>query len=574
MTAGLEGPEPGVGSVPDAAPDMDPDTSSDGPDAPDAADAAPDATFDTAPDRAGDPTPPSSEPPPPPPPDPWLRVSRPFDRARVGEVPVDDAPEVEAAVQTAREAQLGWGGLEPRQRVRHLAALRREIARWTDDIVDRIVAETGKPDDEALVEVFMVQRFLRWTERHAPAILADRRVPTGWMPRRRARIWREPLGVVGVISPWNYPFILSMEPVAAALACGNAAVLKPSEHTPFTGALVRELAEDAGLPSGLVQVVQGRAATGRALVQAGLDHLHFTGGPDTARAILADAAPLLLPTSLELGGKDPALVLADANLERAARGIAFGALSNAGQTCLATERVYVEERVHERFLRILVRVVSELRVGSGGDIDVGPMTLDSQLEHVERQVNDAVGRGARVLCGGERIDPASNVFLPTVLADVPDSAQILREETFGPVIPVVSVADVDEAIRRANAHPMGLFASIWTGNVARGRRLARALDCGGVSINDTLSHWGAVALPFGGRGESGASRLRGEEGLHTLSRSKAVLERRGGGRSEPWWFPYGPRSRRFLRAGLGLETYGGIRGLMAALVRALRREET
>jgi len=501
-----------------------------------------------------------------------LRIRRPADRGLVGVVPVDPVAVVEASVLRARAAQAAWGALPARERSRRMGDLRREIGRRTDEIADRIIAETGKPEDEALVEVLMVLDLLRHYQRTAGKVLAPRRVRTGWFPGGSARIHLEPVGVVAVLSAWNYPFILSMEPVITALFAGNAAVLKPSEHTPFTGAIVPELCEAAGLPEDLVLVVQGAAATGRALVAARPDHVHLVGGPETGRAVLAQAAPLLIPVSVELGGKDPALVLADANLDRAARGIAFGAFFNAGQTCVSTERVYVEAPVYETFLRSLVRVTSELRVGSGGNVEVGPMALDAQLRIVEAQVEDAVARGARVLCGGERADPASNIFLPTVLADVPEGARVLTEETFGPVVAVVPVEDVEEAVVRINGHPMGLYASIWTRDLARGRALAHRLRAGGVSINDTLSHWAVPGLPMGGVGESGWSRTRGHEGLLTFSRSRSVLVRRGRRRRELWWFPYGPGSRKLTRALLGWHRHRGVRGLVAMVVRLFSRE--
>jgi acyl-CoA reductase-like NAD-dependent aldehyde dehydrogenase len=503
---------------------------------------------------------------------PMLRVQRPSDGGLVGTIPIDPQVKVEAAVLRARAAQQGWGQLSLEARIARLEGLRREIGRRTDEIADRIVAETGKPDDEALSEVLMVLRLLRFHERKASGILAPRRVPIGLMPGGRGQVVREPLGVIAILSPWNYPFILSMEPAATALLAGNAVVLKPSEHTPFTGAILPDLAEGAGLPEDLLLVVQGGREVGEFLVDAGPDHVHLVGGPATGRAVLRRAAEHLLPVSVELGGKDAALVLADADLDRAARGIAFGAFFNAGQTCIAIERVYVEEAVYESFLRKLTAVTNELRVGSGGNVDVGPMTLASQLRHVEAQVQDARLKGARILSGGSKADPASNIFLPTILADVPQEARVLQEETFGPLLPVVPVATVEEAIVMANAHPMGLQASVWTRDLARGRAVALRLRAGGVTVNDALSHWAAPGLPMGGIGESGWSRARGAEGLLTFSRTRSLLIRGGTRKRELWWFPYGPKSRRLLRALIGWEQHGGFRGLMALLVRLFSRE--
>lgn len=504
--------------------------------------------------------------------DPVLQIHRPSDRRLVGTLPIDPQAKVEASVLRARAAQGAWGARTIRERIEAMKALRREVGRRSEEIADRIVAETGKPDDEALSEVLMVLRLLRFHERRAPRILAPRRIRVGPLPGGKGQVIREPLGVVAILSPWNYPFILSMEPAATALMAGNAVVLKPSEHTPFTGAFLPELMESAGLPEDLLLVVQGGREVGEFLIDAGPDHVHLVGGPATGRAVLRRAAEHLLPVSVELGGKDPALVLADADLDRTARGIAFGAFFNAGQTCVAIERVYVEESVYEPFLRKLTLATERLRVGDGGNVDVGPMTLESQLVHVEAQVQDARLRGVRVLTGGGRADPASNIFLPTVLADVPPEAQVLRDETFGPLLPVIPVPTVEEAIVMANEHPMGLQASVWTRDLDRGRAIALRLKAGGVTVNDALSHWAVPGLPMGGVGESGWSRARGDEGLLTFSRPRSLLVRKGSRGRELWWYPYGPRSRRLLRALIGWEQHGGVRGFLALFVRLFRRE--
>lgn len=503
-----------------------------------------------------------------------LFIRRPQDGAPVGSVSVDGSVEVRAAVARVRGAQQDWASLELSHRIRLLGEFRQVIARSAEDITARIVAETGKPEVEALTEVTTVVSLCRHYEGRALRLLRPRRVGSGWLQWKRATILQEPYGVVGVIAPWNYPFILAAEPTLTALFAGNGVVLKPSERAPFTGAILEELLGETDLPARLIQVVQGGAETGSHLVGSGLDRLHFTGSPSAGRKVLAAAAPPLLPVSLELGGKDPALVLSDADLDRAARGIAFGAFSNAGQTCLATERVFVEASVYESFLRRLASFTSGLRAGSGGEAEVGPLTTPEQLSIVEEQLSDAVGRGARVLCGGQRIDPASNVFLPTVLADVNERMRVMREETFGPLLPVARVADEDEAIRRANAHPMGLFASVWTGDPERGRAVAARLRGGGVSVNDTLSHWAVPALPMGGVGESGFSRLRGDEGLLAFSRSRALLENRLELSREPWWFPYRPGDRRLVRAVLAWEGERGIRRVSRALGALLGRGET
>lgn len=494
-----------------------------------------------------------------------LTICRPDNGAPVGTVRVDGPAEVRKAVARVRKAQTGWATLDPGERARHLAGLRKVMARRGEEIADRIVAETGKPDVEALSEVAVVLGLMRHYERRAPRLLGDRRAARGWLLWKRVRTRRDPYGVVGIISPWNYPLILTASPVVSALFAGNGVVLKPSEHTPFTGAFLPELMVEAGLPEGLLQVVQGGAETGQALVGGGVDRVHFTGSPSVGRKVLAGAAPRLLPVSLELGGKDPALVLGDADLERAANGVAFGAFYNAGQTCAATERVYVVEAVYEAFLRRLVRTAEALQAGSGGRADVGPMTLPAQLRLVEEQLADAVERGARILCGGHRLDPASNVFLPTVLADVNEKMRVMREETFGPLLPVMAVADVDEAVERANGHPMGLSATVWSGDRGRGRAVADRLRCGSVSVNDSLSDWAAPGVALGGVGESGWGRLGGDDGLLGFTRTRATLEDLGGWKREPWWFPYRRGSRRFARAAVAWNGEAGLRRLTRAV---------
>ncbi len=502
-----------------------------------------------------------------------VRVFRPSDGSLVGELAVTQPGEVPARVARSRKVQEGWGSLEPGDRERRLRGLLGALGSRSREIEETIVAETGKPRTEALVEVTTVIDLLRFYLEEASGFLAPRRVSTSWMVWKKAMILREPLGVVGVISPWNYPFILSMTPVLTALFGGNGVVLKPSEYTPYSGLLAEDLARDAGLPEGLVQVIVGAGPTGEALVRSGVDKVFFTGGSETGRRVLAAAADSLTPVVLELGGKDAAIVLADAELERAARGVVWGSLQNAGQTCIGVERVFVEEEVYDAFLREVLARVKEVKAGSTRGGEMGPMATPEQLEIVENQLNDAVARGATVLIGGGRTDPASNVMEPTVLTDLDPSSRVLHEETFGPLLPMVAVKDAEEAVRRANETPYGLSASVWTRNRVRGLAVARALRVGGVSINDALAHYGIPGLPFGGVGESGYGRGKGLEGLAEFTRSKSVLRDRLGLRREPWWFPYDRSTERTLRAALHFRWKGGIRGMVTALTTLMGRNK-
>jgi acyl-CoA reductase-like NAD-dependent aldehyde dehydrogenase len=374
---------------------------------------------------------------------------------------------------------------------------------------------------------------------------------------------REPYGVVGVIAPWNYPFLLSMNPVMTALFAGNAAVLKPSEYSPYSGLLVEDLARDANLPEGLVQVVIGGGPTGEALVRSGVDKVFFTGGTETGRRVMAAAAESLTPVALELGGKDAAIVLEDADLERTARGIVWGAFQNAGQTCLSVERVFVVEGIYDAFVRQVLAEVRRLRAGSTAGVDVGPITTPEQLLKLETQLQDAVEGGATVLAGGTRTDPASNVFLPTVLTDVEAHARLLREESFGPFLPVLRVKDSEEAVRRANETSFGLSASVWTGDRRRGEVVARRIRAGGVCVNDVMTHYAVPGLPFGGVGESGFGRSKGLEGIAELTRTRSILVGRWGLAREPWWFPYSKATETLVRAGLASRLRGGLGGIVA-----------
>ncbi|MFC1661883.1 aldehyde dehydrogenase family protein [Gemmatimonadota bacterium] len=494
-----------------------------------------------------------------------MRVLRPTDSSLVGELAVTPSRDVPERVARARSVQEGWVSLTPKDRERRLRGLVKALETRAPEIEETIVAETGKPRAEAIAEMVAVADLIRYYLKNATGFLRPRRRETGWLLWKRARVLHEPLGVIGVISPWNYPFLLSMNPVVTALFAGNGAVLKPSEYAPYCGLLVEELTRDAGLPDGLVQVIVGGGETGEALVRSGVDKLFFTGGSGTGRRVLEAAAATLTPVVLELGGKDAAIVLEDADLERAARGIVWGAFQNAGQTCLSVERVFVMEEVYDVFLREVLAQVRELSTGTGRGVDVGPMTTPEQLLKVEELLEDAVGRGAVVLAGGERADPASNVLLPTVLTGLDSSARVLQEETFGPLLPITPVKDAHEAIERANETAYGLSASIWTGDRRRGEELAGKIRAGGVCVNDVIAHYGVPGLPFGGIGESGFGRSKGPEGLAELTRTRSVLVDWLGMAREPWWYPYSRRTEALLRAALAWRLKGGVRGLVAAI---------
>ncbi len=499
-----------------------------------------------------------------------IEVRSPRDGKLVAAFPVGGPREVEEAVSSARAAMRSWASRSPLRRVEALERLGAVLEEQSEEIADAIVAETGKPRVEALAEVAVSVELIRYYHGHAPRHLNPRRVGTGWMVWKKGWVEREPLGVIGAITPWNYPLIIAMDVVVAALAGGNGVVVKPSELTPIATSMLPDLCAKAGLPDGLVQVVTGDGTTGEALVRSGVDKLSFTGSTEVGRRVMAVASETLTPVTLELGGKDAAIVLDDADLERTARGIAFGGFFNAGQTCISIERVYVVEAVAADFIARLGAEADALRWGVGDDVDVGPMISRAQFEKVASHIRDAVEKGAEVVSGGVP-EPGGRVIAPTVLAGVDDSMIVSVEETFGPVLAVTVVRDEEEAVLRTNASDYGLFASVWTQNRRRGVDVGRRLRAGGVCINETLAHVGVGGLPLGGVGESGFGSRRGLAGLSEVTRLRTFFSDRAGARREPWWFPYGERARRLTRSVLALRGQGGLKGLFAAVGRLLGR---
>jgi len=478
-----------------------------------------------------------------------LRLTNPATLEPLGEVEIDGAEQVQGAVESARKAQRAWAELGFDQRGRILRRAVRAIVERQDELVDRIVSETGKPRMEALAtEILTACDALEFYAKRAKRILADRTIPLHLLKTKKLRITHRPLGVVGIITPWNFPFILSLNPTAQALIAGNTVVLKPSEVTPLSGRLVAEVFADAGLPEGVLNVVLGDGETGAALLEAGVDKISFTGSVATGRRVAEICGRNLVPCTLELGGKDPMIVCADADLERAARGAVYGAFANSGQVCTSTERVYVVDEVADAFTRKVLEQTAALRQGAEGEFDVGSMIRPEQAEIVDAHVRDAVERGARVLAGGRRNPTQEGCFYePTVLDDVSHDMRVMREETFGPVLPIMRVRDADEALHLANDSRYGLNASVWTRNKRQGTQLAKVIESGCVVVNDCMVTYGVTESPFGGTKESGIGRVNGEAGLKGFCHVQSIVIDRAGGRSEPIWFPYSARKTGWMK---------------------------
>lgn len=504
-----------------------------------------------------------------------LRVVNPATLEPVGVVPVTDAAGVAARLAAARTAQAAWAETPAGEKRTALERLARLVLDRADEIADTVVAETAKPRVEAYTtELYPALDAVTWLIKNAAGVLAPERLRyrQPHLLQKRGWLLYEPRGVVGVLSPWNFPFAIPFTQVAYCVAAGNGVVLKPSELTPLSGLLVERLFEDAGVPGGLVGVVPGNGTTGEHLVVAGVDKIVFTGSAATGRHVAAAAGEQLVPVTLELGGKDPMVVLDDADLPRAVNGALWSSFVNCGQVCSGVERIYVESALYEPFVEELARKTRELRLGE----EVGPLISEEQRDRVSALVDDAVAAGAHAVAGARVPERQGWFYEPTVLTGVPREARIEQEETFGPVVTVSRAADERAAIQAANESPFGLGASVWTRDPVRAARVGSRLRAGSVWHNDHAYSYGAAQASWGGRGASGFGRTHSKHGLYELVDVKFV-DRDRGRIPVPWWYPYEARTAEAFRGALEALYGQRLRGLwrerraLLALARRYRR---
>jgi acyl-CoA reductase-like NAD-dependent aldehyde dehydrogenase len=501
-----------------------------------------------------------------------IPVENPATGRIVAHVPDLDAAAVAQMAARARAAQPQWEAYGFEARARVLLRAQKWLLDNAERVIETIVSETGKTyEDAEFAEIAYAANAFGFWAKQAPRYLADERVKSAqiMLKGKKLLLRYRPLGLVGVIGPWNYPLTNSFGDCIPALAAGNAVILKPSEVTPLTSLLLAEGLRECGLPEGVFQVATGRGLTGAALIEQ-VDMIMFTGSTRTGRKVAQTAAERLIPCSLELGGKDPMIVLSDADLERAANVAVYYSMQNAGQTCISIERAYVEAPVYDEFVNKVAEKVRALRVGAPhgpGSVDVGAITFPPQLDTISAHVTDAVDRGARVLVGGQALagsggpgdgDAAAGgegagrasggrFYEPTVLVDVDHTMKIMTEETFGPTLPIMKVSDAEEAVRLANESPYGLGASVFTRDTERGEQIARRLEAGAANVNDAVVNYTALELPMGGAKASGLGSRHGAGGIRKYCSQQAiVITPRLALKRELHMFPYKAKTTRMI----------------------------
>ncbi len=469
-----------------------------------------------------------------------------------------------AILARARSAQSAWAKVSINNRCARLNVLRERMLASRDALADAVVRESGKPRVEALfADIFVALDTAAYFSKHTARLLSPEPVPHHSTPARMksGRLVYEPLGVIGIISSWNYPLAIPLSQIIPAVAAGNAVVCKTSDFTPLCGALIEKLFADAGFPKDLLTVVQGGAEVGQALIDAAPEKVLFTGSVATGRRVAEACARKLIPSVLELGGKDAMIVLGDADLDVASSAAVWGSYTNCGQVCLSVERLFAEQSISEKFAALCVEKTKKLRLGPGSDpaTDVGPLIRPHHVQRMSSLIQDAVQRGAKLLCGGRpRPDLGPNFFEPAVLADVDATMKLFQEETFGPILAIQTVRDAEEAVTRANDSPFALAASVWTTDAARGKAIASRLRAGAVMVNDAISYFAIAEAPHGGCGASGWGRTHGKAGLLEILHMKYIDIDRLPGSEKPWWYRYGVDLERAVDSFLQFELSGGI----------------
>lgn len=495
----------------------------------------------------------------------------------IGRAPLMSSSDVAAAVKRARAAQPAWANLSYRERARFILRAREIVLAQLEEIAKLIARETGKPPAEATsMEIVPTLDLMHYFAKNTAALLDRRKIDIGQygLMGRSSYVLYKPLGVVGIISPWNFPWATPLDEIVMALMAGNAVVVKPSELTPLTALKIGSVFAQLQLPEGLLEIVTGDGTTGAALVDSGVDKIMFTGSVNTGKRVAEAAAKHLTPVVLELGGKDPMVVLDDANLENAARAAIWGAFCNSGQACASIERLYVHESVAEEFIDLVVKETRALKQdeASAEPVDVGAMTNERQLLIVEDHVSDAVEHGAQVRTGGHRLNDSNGWFhQPTVITGVDHSMKVMRDETFGPVLPIMTFKTDEEAVRLANDSIYGLTASVFTRDMSRGRRVAEQIDAGTVMINEVVYTHAVAQTPWGGVKQSGYGRTHGRLGLLELVSAQHIHSNAVPVVPDVWWFPYTRQAADLFRGFAKRFTTGSVLNSSLLLPRIIRR---
>ena len=479
-----------------------------------------------------------------------LSLKSPVDLSHIGTYDCATSDEISVVMTQAKIAQAKWKKTSLKERVELMHRVADVVIQQQDRIMDVVMRETGKPIQEAMaMEVFSSVDSLVFYAKRAEKWLSDKKIKMHGPMRflKKTIITYKPRGVVAVITPWNGPFILSINPVIQSILCGNSVIVKPSEVTPMSGAMVQEIFALADAPMHLVQTLIGDGETGAELINQGPDKVSFTGSVATGKKIASKCGEMLIPFSLELGGKDAMIVCSDADVKDAASGAVVGSLMNAGQYCCGTERIYVMSDIYDEFVQEVVAITNSLVQSNDCKGDVGPTFWDKQIEIIEDHVNDAIAKGATVLAGGKR-NPAFEglYFEPTVLTEVTHEMKIMKDETFGPVICIMKVKSEDEALSLANQSHFGLNGNVWTKDLVKGQRIASSIETGACSVNDMAMSYGVNEVPFGGVKNSGVGVVNGKEGLLGYAHAMPIII----GKKSASAYPYTDKSFKQLQGAL------------------------